>query len=168
MADPFIGEIKLCGFDFPPRGWALCQGSTLSIAQNTALFALLGTSFGGNGTVTFGLPDLQGRMPIGSSPQTSIGEQGGTESEIILTQNMPAHAHGTDISDSPPTEVHPQNMYPAQSAGTVGMAYGPAANSQLSADSLVMVGQGQPHSNLQPYLTMNYVIALQGIFPARP
>ena len=180
--EPFIGEVKLLGFNFAPKGYATCQGQILSIAQNTALFSLLGTTYGGNGTTTFALPDLQGRAPIGQGqgpglPYYSMGEVGGTTTVTILTANMPAHVHtlnsarvSVKASTNNAGEQSPDGTFPA-TTGTA--AYADAAtNGTFTGGTVVsgttdIAGGSQPISILNPYLAMNYSIALQGIFPSR-
>lgn len=174
--DPFVGEIMTSGFNFPPRGWALCDGALLSISQNTALFSLLGTQYGGNGTSTFALPDLRGRLPVGFGQgpglsDVSIGESGGSQSVTLLTSEIPAHTHsvGTPAGGSA-TTASPVGAAPGQPAsgtpyaatGTARMAGGPTA-----AGNLGVAGSGTAHENRMPSLTVNFCIALQGVFPAR-
>lgn len=180
--EPFIGEVKLFGFNFAPKGYATCQGQIMSIAQNTALFSLLGTTYGGNGTTTFGLPDLQGRAPIGQGqgpglPLYSMGEIGGTTSTTLLTSNMPAHVHTLTalrvmqrVNSANAGENSPEGNYPA-TTGTPAYSDSPGAN-QYGAPALVsgttdITGGSQPFSILNPYLCMNYSIAIYGIFPSR-
>lgn len=180
--EPFIGEIKILGFNFAPKGYMTCQGQILSIAQNTALFSLLGTTYGGNGQQTFGLPDLQGRMPIGQGqgpglPFHSMGEVSGTTAVTLLTSNMPAHVHpATGITVNIPvaagggdTDI-PKGAYLAQATGdfyssisTPDTNYGPLTVSGVTG----IAGSGQPIAIMNPYLVINYSIATQGIFPSR-
>lgn len=163
--DPFIGQIMLVGFNFAPKGWALCNGQLLSIQQNTALFSLLGTQYGGNGATTFGLPDLRGRVPIhqGQGPGLShrqIGEYGGQETATLSINNLPPHTHSLLGTATEQTTDRPS----ATVAPAIGNAYGqPTGSPQQTGIS----GAGQPFSTTAPFLTMNYVIALQGIFPSR-
>ena len=171
--EPFLGFISMFGFGFAPRGWATCDGQLLSIAQNTALFSLLGTTYGGNGQTTFALPDLQGRVAVhtGQGPGLSprdLGEVGGVENVTLTTQQIPAHTHGFRVNSAAATDTAVSNNFPAVAGGSVGNAYGTSQNGSMPADTLQPVGGGQPHNNLQPYLTMNYIIALEGIFPSRP
>lgn len=172
MAEPFIGEIKLVPYNFAPRGWAFCNGQILSIAQNTALFSLLGTTYGGNGQTTFALPDLQGRIVVhrGQGPGLSdyvMGEVAGVENVTIDATTLPAHTHTFQVNNAGATGTVAGGFVPAVSTGTVGNVYGTAAGGNMPAQSLSTVGSGQPHTNLQPYLTLNYCIALEGIFPQR-
>lgn len=174
MASPFIGQIILVPYNFAPRGFAFCQGQIMSIAQNTALFSLLGTTYGGNGQTTFALPDLRGRVPMGTGqgpglPNYTLGELAGEVAHTLNTGELPAHQHTLPCSAEDATHGSPQNRYPATpnvagSGGAVN-AYAPASNATMGAMSIV--GGSQPHNNLQPYLVLNYCIALEGIFPSR-
>jgi len=169
MTNVFVGEIRLYGFNFAPRGMAQCNGQLLAISQNTALFALLGTQYGGNGQTTFGLPDLRSRVPIhqGQGPGLSqyvMGEQAGTETVTLLSTQMPAHNHLHNAANTDATDSSPQNNVPAviPSGG-----YTTTANTQMNPAAIANAGGSQPHSNLQPFLTINFCIALVGIFPSR-
>ena len=174
--DAFIGFIAMFGFNFPPRNWALCAGQLLPIAQNTALFSLLGTTYGGNGQTTFGLPDLRGRVPIGMgngpglSPR-SLGETGGSENVTLISTQMPAHNHTMTASGDGPTQATASGASLASQArtgGTMPIIYANGATTPVSmASATTQAGGNQPHSNMQPYLAINYCIATQGIFPAR-
>jgi len=168
VADPFLGEIRVTGFNFAPRGWALCDGQLLPINQNTALFALLGTQFGGNGQTTFALPDLRGRVPIhqgqgpGLTPRT-IGETGGAESATLNVAQLPPHTHTALASGGAQTTDRPAGAYPA-----VGGVYSTAApDVTMAPGTIASTGGGQPLPTMPPYLTVNFIIALQGIFPSR-
>ena len=167
MSDPFIGQIALFPYNFAPRGWAFCNGQLLSIAQNTALFSLLGTTFGGNGQTTFALPDLRGRaaMSSGQAPGLApyvLGEQGGTETVTLSTAQVPAHTHTVMASQNDATASSPTNTVPAG-----GGAYGTALNTSMNPNMVQPVGGSQPHENRPPYLVLNYCIALEGIYPSR-
>jgi microcystin-dependent protein len=170
MSDPFLGELKLFPYNFAPRGWAFCNGQILSIAQNTALFSLLGTTYGGNGQTTFALPDLRGRVPISSGQgpglsSYSLGQVGGSENETLLIQQMPAHTHLVQATTEHATRSQPGGKVPAAvSAGAYG---GPATDATMAPNMIGMAGNSQPHNNLSPYLTLNWCIALTGIFPSR-
>jgi len=176
VSNPFLAEIRIFPFNFAPAGWAMCNGQLMPLSQNTALFSLLGTTFGGDGKSNFGLPDLQGNVPLapGQGPGLSLhdlGESGGEQTVTLLQSETPAHTHSLQASGSPadlnspgpvrslarsnPTYIYKQ---PAGAAPPVPMAGGVVA----------LQGGGQPHNNLQPYLTLNFCIALQGVFPARP
>lgn len=174
MADPFLAEIRIFPFNFAPRGWAFCDGQILPISQNTALFSLLGTTYGGDGRSNFGLPDLQGRAPMhpGQGPGLSLhglGETGGSETVTLLESEIPAHSHGLMASTQPGEDSAPN---PGEGlARSVGASlYQNITNAdivQLSASALAPAGGDQPHNNMQPYLTLTFCIALQGIFPPR-
>jgi microcystin-dependent protein len=174
VADNFVGEIRAVGFNFAPQGWAFCNGQLLSIAQNTALFSLLGTFYGGDGRSTFALPNLQGMVPInqgngaGLSPRV-IGESGGERTVTLLQTQMPAHRHTAGATTQPGDQLSPAGMVPATPAISRGArAYATGdANTSLSPSALSVTGGGQPHNNMAPFLVLNFVIALQGIFPAR-
>ena len=174
--DPFIGEIMMAGFNFAPRGWALCNGQTLAISQNTALFSLLGTNYGGNGTTTFALPDLRGRTPIqqGQGPGLSsrqVGETGGVENVTLISTEIPSHTHALKATTASATTAAPAGAIWAVSGSrrsttnlyTNAAGAGAVMNSQV----LAPVGSSVPHNNMPPYLAVNFCIALQGIFPAR-
>jgi microcystin-dependent protein len=173
MADQFLGEIRAFGFNFPPLGWAFCNGQILAITQNTALFSLLGTNFGGNGTSNFGLPDLQGRMPVfgNGSPSafgvTVLGESGGSPTVTLLTTEMPAHTHGLQVSTKPATGRTPTGSLPAVASGVASYGDPGGATTQLDAQALTLAGGSGAHNNMQPYLGLNFCIALEGIFPER-
>jgi microcystin-dependent protein len=171
MADPFVAEIRIFGFNFPPTGWAFCDGQLLAISQNTALFSLLGTVYGGNGKSTFALPNLQGSAPMhpGQGPGLSLhdlGEQGGTETVTLLQSEMPAHNHGMVGVEDDGTFLTPANMLIA--ALNQMYAAAPAGGATLAPEALALAGGNQPHNNMMPYLTLNFCIALQGVFPPRP
>jgi microcystin-dependent protein len=172
MADPFVAEIRIFPFNFAPQGWAWCDGQLLPLSQNTALFSLLGTTYGGNGKSNFALPDIQGSavMHPGQGPGLSLhdlGETGGSETVTLLESEIPAHGHGqrantVDVGD---TNIPSPNAAFAQSGG--GTLYQATANAQLAPQALGPAGGDQPHNNLQPYLTLYFCIALQGVFPPR-
>jgi microcystin-dependent protein len=166
--DPFLGEIRLVAFTFAPRGWAFCAGQLLSISQNTALFSLLGTTYGGDGRTTFALPDLRGRVPVGAGQSASgstyaLGFTGGQEAVKLTASQMPAHSHPVRASSGASTTGNPSNGVPA-----AGGAYGATRNAKMSAEMIGRSGGGQAHDNRQPYVSLNYIIALQGIFPSQP
>lgn len=172
--DPFVAEIRIVPFNFAPKGWAFCNGQLLPLSQNTALFALLGTTYGGDGKSTFALPDLQGSaaMHPGQGPGLSLrdlGEIGGTESVTLLVSEMPAHTHQARGLAVPSTTTTPSNQT-ALARSFNGNAYADAAGGfqTFAPEALPPAGGSLPHNNLQPYLTLNYIIALQGVFPARP
>lgn len=176
MTQPFIGQIQPFAFDFPPKAWAQCDGQTLSVAQNQALFSLLGTSYGGNGTTTFLLPDLRGRVPLheGSLAGTSypIGQSAGQTTVALTTGQMPAHSHqfmGSSADGTAALAAPNQALAKAAvGSGTAADFYGPLTTPQpLNPASVSIVGQGQAHENMQPYLTLNWCISLSGLFPSR-
>jgi len=170
--DPFVGEIKILPWDWAPKGWALCNGALLSISQNQALFSLLGTQYGGDGRSTFGLPDLRGRTAVhfGSFNGTIYpqGTQAGTETVTLINSTMPNHSHAfqgvTDTAD----KKLPAGFLIGADTSPAADFLAPAGNLvALNPNAVAPAGSGQPHSNLQPYLVINYVIALQGIYPSR-
>lgn len=166
MADPFLSEVKILSFDFPPRGWALCNGQTLAINQNQALFALLGTTYGGNGTTNFQLPNLQGRVPIHTGNGYSLGQSGGEQYHTLTINEIPAHAHPVNVT----TGTADQQYATATSywaAGAPEAGFHQNSNAAMNPAAVVANGGSQPHQNMQPYLTLNFSIALQGIFPSR-
>jgi len=171
MADPFVAEIRIFPFNFAPKGWAWCDGQLLPLSQNTALFSLLGTTYGGNGKSNFALPDLQGRAPMqpGQGPGLSLhdlGETGGSETVALLESEIPSHSHAMSASTQLGLENSPQGQNVA--AGDGINLYAPASNlSPMAAEMLAPAGGDQPHNNLQPYLTCYFLIALQGVFPPR-
>lgn len=173
--DPFVGEIRIFGGSFAPQGWAFCDGSLLPIASYTALFSLLGTTYGGDGVSNFALPDLRGRVPVhmGSGPGLSnytIGQRGGAETVSLTASQLPSHTHAANCANN--TNVGNQaspsgNYWSTDPGGNTG-AYNNAANSgQLSANAIEPAGGGQPHGNLQPFMAINYIIAWTGIYPSR-
>lgn len=173
MADPFVAEIRIFPFNFAPKGWALCNGQLLPISQNTALFSLLGTTYGGDGKSTFALPDLQGRAPMhpGQGPGLSLhdlGETGGSETVTLLESEIPAHSHTLMSNLAPGNRSTPVGNSIARVAGAT--PYLPPAGAPLalmSNQALTPAGGNLPHNNLMPYLTFNFCIALQGVFPPR-
>lgn len=175
MADPFVAEIRVVGFNFAPNGWAQCDGQIVPISQNTALFALLGTVYGGDGKSTFALPNIQGQAVIGpgQSPGTSeydLGQQGGSEHVTLLQSEMPVHNHGGQASIDDAQFQAPQPDR-ALATSNPGFAYlNPSGPSpvNMNVQTLSIQGASLPHNNMQPYLALNFVIALQGVFPQRP
>ena len=173
MADPFVAEIRVVGFNFAPKGWAFCDGQLLPISQNTALFSLLGTMYGGNGKSNFALPDIQGSVVVGAGQGQGLserfeGEIGGAESVTLLQSEIPAHTHGVnaDIGLGGLGVGAPDVTF-ARSVG--GFAYKAApANTTMAPQALAPAGDSLPHNNMMPYLTLNYIIAMQGVFPPRP
>lgn len=172
--DPFIAEIRMFGLNFNPRGWAQCNGQILSIAQNTALFSLLGTTYGGNGQSTFGLPNLMGRAAMGNGqgPGLStrdLGEEGGSASVTLLASQMPVHTHTARGNDSDGTLPSPAGNVWAGPGADRDLAWynNGTPNTAMSPTTLSVAGGGFPHNNMMPYLTMTFCIALQGVFPTR-
>jgi microcystin-dependent protein len=173
MAEAFIGEIRMVGFNYAPRGWALCNGQTIPIQQNSALFALLGTTFGGNGQTNFALPNLQSRVPIhaGQGPGLSpyvLGQQGGFESVTLSTVQMPSHSHALNATNTNGTSFVPGGNVLAADGNTTTAIYSNAAPSNaMNPASIGATGGNQAHTNIQPYLAVYFIICLEGIFPAR-
>lgn len=164
MAEPFLSEIRIFSFNFPPRGWALCNGQLLLIQQNQALFSLLGTTYGGNGMTNFALPNLQGRVPIHVGNGHTLGEAGGQEGVTLTTNQLPTHTHLAIGSANAAGVTIPSNNLLSQSPA--GLYAPPASLVALDASSVSSIGGSQAHENRQPYLTLNFCIALQGIFPS--
>lgn len=174
MAEPFLGDIHMFAGNFAPRGYALCQGQLMAIAQNEALFSLLGTTFGGDGVQTFALPDLRGRVPLHQGqgpgqPSYVIGARAGSESVTLTTQQIPSHNHPAAATTVGATSPSPQNavlattstgnaLYAAAGAGTYG---------QLAPQTIGNNGGNQPHDNMQPFLAINFIIAVEGVYPSR-
>lgn len=175
MSDPFLGQIMMVGFNFAPRGWATCDGQLMAISQNTALFALLGTQFGGNGQTTFGLPDLRGRVPIhqGQGPALTprvMGEISGVENVQLNANQMPAHNHQLSGTTDAANSASPAGGFPAavNYGGDPVQAYKTTgATTAMHGNAIGIAGQSLPHPNMQPYLVVNFVIALAGVFPSR-
>ena len=169
--DPFVGEIRAFGFTFAPVGWAMCNGQLLPITQNTALFSILGTTYGGDGRSTFGLPNLQGVVPMhfgqgGGLTQRVLGETGGSETVTLLQSQIPAHSHpvgcNTEIGDQ---YGPPGNLWAEDAAGN--NEYAAVPNGSMATSAIGPTGSGLPHDNMQPYVVLNYCISLQGVFPSR-
>jgi microcystin-dependent protein len=173
VSDQFVAEIRIFPFNFPPTGWAFCDGQLLPLSQNTALFSLLGTTYGGDGKSTFALPDLQGSVPMqpGQGQGLSLrdlGEMSGVESITLLVSEIPFHNHAVAASGGDATVAAPNGQLPAKGQGLnmYSSNFNPVV--QLNVNAAPPAGGGLPHNNMQPYLTLNYCIALQGIFPQRP
>jgi microcystin-dependent protein len=173
MSEPFIGEIRIFGFNFAPLGWAFCDGQLVPISQNTALFSLLGTFYGGNGTTTFALPNLQGRFAVAFGQGNglssySIGDLGGVESVTLTEGQLPAHTHGASGSQGGGNSLVPtQCVWSADAAGGSAPYTNAAPDVNLSPNAIGSTGQNLPHENRPPFLALNFCIALQGIFPSR-
>jgi microcystin-dependent protein len=171
MADPFMSEIRIFSFNFAPKGWAQCNGQLLPINQNQALFSLLGTTYGGNGQTTFGLPDLRSRVPFHFGGSFVLGQAGGEENHTLTVNEIPNHGHTLTAAlnavvggSANATQPSPNGNFWANSGKTVYTTAAP--NSQMAPGTVTTVG-GQPHNNMSPFLTLNFCIALQGIFPSR-
>jgi microcystin-dependent protein len=168
MSEPFLAEIRIVSFNFPPKGWAFCNGQLLPINQNQALFSLLGTTYGGDGRVNFALPDLRGRVPIHMGDGHTQGERAGQESHTVTLLEMPQHFHQLNGSSAAASAITPDAGVPASVNATFGNAYSPASQLvTMAAGAMAPVGGSQPHTNMQPFLTLNFCIALQGIFPSQ-
>ena len=167
MAEPFLSEIRIMSFNFPPKGWALCDGQLLPINQNQALFSLLGTTYGGNGTVNFALPDLRSRAPIHVGSGHTLGERGGEQAHTLSIAETPQHDHPVNASSNAATTGTPgAGVVLAQSTGA--QLYAGATNLvPMDPAAVASVGGSQPHQNMQPFLTLSFCIALQGIFPSQ-
>jgi microcystin-dependent protein len=173
VADPFVAEIRIFPFNFPPKGWAFCDGQLLPLSQNTALFSLVGTTYGGDGKSNFALPNMQGNAPMHprQGPGLSLhdlGETGGSPTVALLDSEIPAHSHGLMASGQPGEDAAPGTQE-ALARSTGANLYQTSAGNlvQLAPQALATTGGSQPHNNMQPYLTFNFCIALQGVFPAR-
>jgi microcystin-dependent protein len=170
--EPYIGEISMFAGNFEPRGWAFCDGRLLSIAQNTALFAILGTTYGGNGQTTFALPDLRGCVPMhpgqgpGLSPRT-LGERGGSETVTLTSSQMPAHIHGVNAVSGGGNNTAPTSNVWAASSSRDNQYSNASPNTTMNPAAIGVAGGSQPHDNVQPFQCINFIIALEGIFPPR-
>ena len=164
MSDPFIGEIKVISFNFAPNGWAFCNGQLLPISQNQALFSILGTTYGGDGRTTFGLPNFQGRMPIHQGQGFNLGQQGGEVTHTLTVNELPAHNHPA-MSAATANTASPNGTVWAPADGAAEFAASP--NTTMSTGAIANTGGSQPHQNEAPYLVLNFIIALVGIFPSR-
>jgi microcystin-dependent protein len=170
--DPFVAEIRIFPFSFPPKGWAWCDGQLLPLSQNTALFSLLGTTYGGDGKSNFALPNMQGNAPMhpGQGPGLSLhdlGETGGTETVTLLQAEIPSHNHNLQVSKADGIEPAPGGQEFAKAMGVNAYATPAGAPVPMADNALTVAGGNQPHNNLQPYLTCYFNIALQGVFPPR-
>ena len=163
MTTPFLGEVRTTSFTFAPKGWALCNGQLLAVNTNQALFSLIGTAFGGDGTTTFALPNLQGRIPTHVGNGYVLGQTGGEESHTLTTAELPAHLHQAS-SASATTSVSPAGSV---WAATTSVTYAPTTSTAMSTAAVSTTGSGQPHENRAPFLVINFIIALTGIFPSR-
>ncbi len=163
MTEPFLAEIRIVSFNFPPKGWALCNGQLLPINQNQALFSLLGTTYGGDGRVNFALPDFRGRVPVHMGNGFTLGQRGGEMAHTLSNSEMPAHNHPVNATSGAPNAGLPDgNIFAANAS-----AYASAANVAMTTGAVTNAGGSQPHNNMQPYTVLNFIIALQGIFPSQ-
>jgi microcystin-dependent protein len=174
MANPFVAEIRIFPFFFAPKGWAFCDGQLMPISQNTALFSLLGTTYGGDGKSTFALPDMQGNVPLNQGKSTTgtdyfLGQESGVDSVALIQTEIPAHAHQVFANVNPANLATPSPVRSLARASP-GQAYTATLTNivQFNFADMTITGSGLPHNNLMPYLTLNFCIALQGVFPARP
>lgn len=173
MSEPFIGQITLFAGNFAPRGWAFCQGQLLAIAQNTALFSILGTTYGGNGTTTFALPDLRGRVPLQQGqgpglPPYQLGQMGGEPSVTLIINQIPIHSHSLNIDPNSGDQITPQgHVLAAEASGAAAVYSASQPSNIMNPASIGGTGGNQPHDNMQPYLGLNYIIAMEGIYPSR-
>ena len=171
MSEPFVGEIRMFAGNFAPRGWALCDGQLLAVSQNDALFSLFGTIYGGDGRTTFGLPELRGRIPIhaGTGPGLTprqLGSKAGRENETLTSNQMPSHNHDFSVSADPGTIQKPTGQYLASSS-TVRLFRPTPPNVSLDQSMIEFTGGSQQHNNIMPYLCINFIVALVGIYPSR-
>ena len=165
MSEPFLGEIKIISWNFPPKGWAFCNGQLLPINQNQPLFSILGTTYGGDGRVNFGLPNLQGRMPVHVGNGIALGERGGEAAHTLNISELATHTHTpVGSSTNPPTQPGAAgNLWSANNA----KPFAASANVAMNPAGILPAGGSQPHENMSPYLVLNFIIALQGIFPSQ-
>ena len=167
MSEPYLSEIRLVSFSFPPRGWAFCNGQLLPINQNQALFSLLGTTYGGDGRVNFALPDLRGRVPVHMGDGFTLGERGGEPSHTLTITEMPQHVHPVNATTAGATTATPSNAVMLATSNGASAYQTPQNLVAMDPTASSMVGGGQPHENQQPYLVLAFCIALVGIFPSR-
>lgn len=167
MAQPYVGEIRMFAGNFPPAGWMFCEGQLISISENETLFQLIGTTYGGDGESTFGLPDLRGRLPIHQGNGFNLAQNGGNEEVTLTTQQIPSHTHPMMASTSNVSSPSPNGNVPAVSPVFGVLPYGSdAPRSNLNASAVTITGGSQPHTNFQPYLCVDFIISLFGIFPS--
>ncbi len=173
MSDVFVAEIRIFPFNFAPTGWAMCNGQIMAIQQNTALFSLLGTTYGGNGTTTFALPNLQDSAPMhqgqgaGLTPRV-LGELGGASAVTLITSELPTHTHPVNASTAPGVRNSPVNNTPGTAPASTPAYHSGTSNTSMHPLSTTPTGGSLPHNNMPPYLTLNFCIAMQGIYPPRP
>lgn len=164
MSEPYVGEIRLCGFNFAPEGWAFCNGDLLFIADNTTLFNLIGTTYGGDGQTTFALPDLRGRLPLHQGNEFFFSGLGGAETVTLNTSQLPSHTHTLSGAADAAVSRSPVGSVPAVASREV---YGTASTVPLSSHALAPVGGNQPHDNRQPFVCVNFIISLYGVYPTQ-
>lgn len=164
MSEPFLAEIRMVGFNFAPRGWGFCDGQILPINQNQSLYSLLGTTYGGDGRTSFALPDMRGRTAIHVSDTHREGQKSGENTHTLSSAEMPAHSHANMASGESANQALPESRLLAKTGESI---YGAASNQTLNSSTVYNVGGGQAHENMQPYLGINFCIALQGLFPSR-
>ena len=167
MSQPYVGEIRIVGFNFAPVGWAFCDGSLLPISQNTVLFDLIGTTYGGDGVNTFALPDLRDRVPVHQGTGFTIGQSAGETTVTLTTQQLPAHTHTAQGAAGGPEGNPVGQTWGDQGQGGAAVYGAPGAPIAMSAQALTQAGGGQPHSNQSPYLGLNFIISLLGVFPSQ-
>ena len=172
MSDPFIGQIAMFAGNFTPRGWQLCNGQLLEIAQNQALFSIIGTTYGGDGRTTFAVPDLRGRVPVhcGQGPgmlARQLGENGGQEAVALTVREIPSHAHTAIASSRKGEELSPEEMVCARATEEIGL-YSREPDVRMHEETVQPTGGSQPHENMPPYMCINFIIATQGVYPPRP
>lgn len=161
--EPFIGEVRLFGFGLVPQGWMPCEGQTMAISNNQALFSILGTQFGGDGVSTFKLPDLRGRVPVGVAPSYPQGQPGGEEAHALSAAEIPSHSHTVTASSASPDQSNIVQHYWAST-----MSFGEAPDATMATAAIGTAGNGAPHNNMQPYLALNFCVAISGVYPPRP
>jgi microcystin-dependent protein len=165
MSEPFLAEVRMVGFNFAPRGWAFCDGQILPINQNQSLYSLLGTAYGGDGRTSFALPDLRGRTPIHEDGNHSLGSKSGQENHTLVNAEIPSHTHVAQATSAAVSTADPSGNLLGSNAGNPYHAFGTAT--EMAADTVENTGSGQAHPNMQPYLAVNFCIALRGLFPSR-
>jgi microcystin-dependent protein len=167
MSEPFLAEVRMVGFNFAPRGWAFCDGQILPINQNQSLYSLLGTTYGGDGRTSFALPDLRGRTPIHVGDGHSLGQKSGEETHTLAANEMPNHSHSLEASTNAATNADPTGQVLSNTRERSYANFSAAQAVDMATSSVSHVGGGQAHENMQPYLTVNFCMALQGLFPSR-
>ena len=167
MSNPFIGEIRMFGGNFAPAGWAFCSGQLMPISQNDALFQLIGTTYGGDGQETFGIPDFQGRIPIHQGPSFAIGQKSGTESVTVTTNQLPSHTHVALAQTAAGSQGPANGVWAATASAQIYATAAPTAGANFNAQAIGISGGSQPHDNMMPFLVVSFIISLFGIFPSQ-